>query len=304
MRVIVVMCCVPSLAFASGFYMTENGSKALMQGGAFGAEADDVTALVLNPAGLAQLGGLNFAADLELLSHSVSFQRFDPGFDPNNPPASLVSSVSNTAGIFPLPFLGASYGFDVFGHRVSVALGIYGPPGPGKYTFPDPDYTKVNGKYVTNPKKAAPQRYSLIENNIVIVYPTLSVAVEATPRMFFGGSLQIMYAQAHFKQAVYSGLVTPMRLADEDPLFDSTVTVDATAPPTLTGILGALFKPFDWLAIGFSLRPPIALHASGTLTFNLGEAATGLNTKVTGNLKVGAKVTIEYRMIATNVAVK
>ena len=28
------------------------------------------------------------------------------------------------------------------------------------------------------------------------------------------------------------------------------------------------------------------------------------DTKVTGNLKVGAKVTVEYRMIATNITVK
>ncbi|PYQ50926.1 MAG: hypothetical protein DMF59_09425 [Acidobacteria bacterium] len=34
------------------------------------------------------------------------------------------------------------------------------------------------------------------------------------------------------------------------------------------------------------------------------ELARDANTKVNGNLKVGAKVTIEYRMIATNVVVK
>lgn len=34
------------------------------------------------------------------------------------------------------------------------------------------------------------------------------------------------------------------------------------------------------------------------------ELARDANTKVTGNLKVGAKVMIEYRMIATNVTVK
>jgi len=34
------------------------------------------------------------------------------------------------------------------------------------------------------------------------------------------------------------------------------------------------------------------------------ELARDASTKVNGNLKVGAKVTIEYRMIATNVVVK
>ncbi|HYS52361.1 MAG TPA: hypothetical protein VER58_01190 [Thermoanaerobaculia bacterium] len=34
------------------------------------------------------------------------------------------------------------------------------------------------------------------------------------------------------------------------------------------------------------------------------ELARDANTKVTGNLKVGAKVTIEYRMTATSVVVK
>jgi hypothetical protein len=34
------------------------------------------------------------------------------------------------------------------------------------------------------------------------------------------------------------------------------------------------------------------------------ELARDANTKITGNLRVGAKVTIEYRMIATTVKVK
>ncbi len=34
------------------------------------------------------------------------------------------------------------------------------------------------------------------------------------------------------------------------------------------------------------------------------ELARDANTKVNGNLKVGAKVTIDYRMIATNIVVK
>jgi len=34
------------------------------------------------------------------------------------------------------------------------------------------------------------------------------------------------------------------------------------------------------------------------------ELARDANTKVNGNLKVGAKVTIDYRMVATNVTVK
>src|SRR5438876_3763475 len=106
MRALVLICCLPAAAIASGFYMSENGTKTLLQGGAFTAEADDVTAMVHNPAGLAQLPGLNFAADLQLLSHAVSFTRQDPGPTPMNPP---VNTVDNAGGIFPLPFLGVSY---------------------------------------------------------------------------------------------------------------------------------------------------------------------------------------------------
>src|SRR4051812_7455936 len=100
---IIAALCVTS-AHAAGFYFGENGSKALLQGGAFTGQADDLTAIYFNPAGLARMDGFNFLVDADLIQHDVSFSRLDPGFDANNPPTTGLRTVTNTGGLFFLPF--------------------------------------------------------------------------------------------------------------------------------------------------------------------------------------------------------
>jgi hypothetical protein len=201
--------------------MTENGTKTLLEGGAFVGEADDVSAMAHNPAGLSQLRGFNFIADGQLLLHDVTFQRLDAPFDPANPPMSNVQPVSNTGGPFFLPMVGVSYGLPVFDRTLTIALGVYGPPSVGHYAFPEPDYTKdtSTGKYTMDPRKYAPQRYTLVENTIFIVYPTLSVSYAFHPRFSFGISLQPVIGSFAFKQAVTSGhrLIRVQAGGDEQP---------------------------------------------------------------------------------------
>jgi long-chain fatty acid transport protein len=297
---------VATSAQASGFYFGDNGSKALLQGGAFTAQADDLTAIMYNPAGLAQLDGVQFAIDAQLINHDTSFKRQDPGFDPNNPSA-LPNTVTNTGGIFFLPFIGASYALNLMDHRLTLALGVYGPPSDGRYNYgagpngePDicatdaagvktcrpaePNYAKdANGKYIQSPRKYAPARYSLINNDIIIIYPSFSAAFQIHRRFSVGISLQLVVSKFMFRQALYSGLSTPTTQAGEDPLFDSLVTVNLDGKVNFTGIVGAMFSPLDNLQFGASFRPPIPIRANGTLALELGEAAQGLNSVVTGD---------------------
>ncbi|MDD1713499.1 MAG: hypothetical protein LUQ69_10075, partial [Methanoregulaceae archaeon] len=49
---------VAGTARASGFYFGDEGAKAMAQGGAFTGQADDMTALMYNPAGLARQSGI------------------------------------------------------------------------------------------------------------------------------------------------------------------------------------------------------------------------------------------------------
>ncbi|MCC6336808.1 MAG: outer membrane protein transport protein [Myxococcales bacterium] len=256
---------VAGSARASGFYFGDNGAKAMMQGGAFTAQADDLTAIMYNPAGLAQLDGWSFAADVQLLNHQVNFLRQDPGFDPANP-NTLVNTVDNgKSGLFFLPFLGGSYGFKVAGRTLTVSLGVYGPPSQGRYVFPAPNYTKEMSRYLESPRRFSPQRYSLISNDIIILYPSLSLAYAIHPRFMVGASAQLVVSHFTFKQAISADPTNPMTQLAENPEFDALVDVNVSGQVGFTGIFGVLARPLDWLSLGASVRPPIPMKATGSL---------------------------------------
>ncbi len=308
-----IVCAVP--ARASGFYFGDNGSKALIQGGAFTAQADDLSAMQYNPAGLAQQRGLSFLLDGQLMSHSVSFLRQDNGYDPANP-STLIRPVSNTGGAFLLPMVGLSYGFPIGPRTLSVTLGVYGPPSVGRYRLPEPNYTKgADGKFVDDPRRAAPQRYTLINNDILIYYPTLSVAMDVHPKFLIGASFQLVGAHFSFRQALFAGDaigLNPMRQLEEDATYDAVAKIDLTGRVGFTGVLGALYKPLSWLAIGASVRPPVPIRATGTMDLTLSDTFKSFGASVSGNqaeftlalpleIRVGARFTPPVRGLGVNV---
>lgn len=267
--------------FAAGFNFGENGTKALLQGGAFAGQADDLSAIMHNPAGLAQQSGFNFLVDAQLLNHATTFWRMDPGFDVSNP-QSLANPVSNQGGLFFSPFLSASYNFARFGPKLTVAWGLYGPPSVGRYSYPSVSFDEA-GKYTDNPRKISPQRYSFLNNDVKILFHTLSAAYELHRVVQVGASFQIVQSSFFLRRALYSGLFEPKTQREELPAFDSVTTTDMSGSPTFTAIIGVLVKPHDDLSIGASFRPQVPLRASGKLLIELGENARAFNTQVTGD---------------------
>ncbi|MHB8873993.1 MAG: OmpP1/FadL family transporter [Myxococcaceae bacterium] len=301
-RAVLFFLVASSPALGSGFYFGENGTKALSQGGAFAGQADDLTAIQHNPAGLAQQEGYGFLLDVQLLRHDVSFLRKDPG----GVTFSGTNQIQNAPGAFLLPNLGVGYGTQLWNRRFTFAFGVYGPPSVGKYGYPAPNYADkdpTTGRYVNNPRKWAPQRYGLIENDVIILYPSLSAGYEVHPMVSFGASVQYVYSSMMFEQAVYSGLFEPKLQRDEEPTFDSIVRVTLQGKPTVTGILGVMVKPAKGLSIGASFRPAVPVKASGKFNIALGDTATALNTVVTGDqadfaltLPMEAKLGVRYEV--------
>ena len=278
-----------------------------MQGGAFAGQADDLTAIMYNPAGLAEMSGVNFLVDAALLNHDVSFTRLDNGFDPANPPKSLANPVTNTAGPSFLPFVGVSNAFMLGSRRLTVGLGIYGPPSVSRYNFggatvckgtPErcgpqwPNYDRATtadaqGRfpYLEDPRRSAAGRYQLINNDVKVLYPTLAAAFEVHRRFQVGVSLQYVYSSFTFRQTLYAdaGLTRPTRQIEEEPTYDSEVSVKLEGKPNFSAIVGAMVRPLDNLSIGASLRGQIPIRASGKLGLNLGETALAINSVVTGD---------------------
>jgi long-chain fatty acid transport protein len=280
------MWCAALSARGSGFYFGDNGAKAMVQGGAFTAQADDLTAMQYNPAGLTALQGYSFLADLNVLRHDVTFWRQDLGFDPASP-STLATTVGNTPSPFLVPFLGVGFGAPVFGRRLTVALGVMAPPSQGRNQFPAPNTAKKDdGTFVASPSKYAPQRYALISNDIVIAYPTLSLAYEVHPRFQVGLSAQLVVSRFAQSQSLYGGDTLglfPQTLAKENPDYDATVAIDLPGETGFTGILGVMARPTDWLSLGASVRPPIPFKARGAMRIGLSDYFQKNGAKVEGD---------------------
>ncbi len=291
----VVFCLVAwaSASRASGFYFGDNGAKAMVQGGAFTAQADDVSAMQHNPAGLTQLRGLSLLVDTNVMNNTVTFWRQDPGWNPEMP-STLMEQVSRSGSnlgagtLFASPMFGASYGFELFGRSATVALGLFAPPAVGKNEYPAPFYAREapddpTSRYVRNPRRFSPNRYMLVRQDIVIAFPTLSLAYDLHPKVQAGVSLQLVLSQFDFEQAVYSGLTDPSRSTEEDPTFDTVVTANLAGRPGVTGIAGVMVRPTEALSFGASVRPPLPIVARGRLSFALGERARSLGAQVMGD---------------------
>lgn len=293
--------CAAGFAQASGFYLGDNGAKASMLGGAFTAQADDVTAMQYNPAGLARMPGVSLLVDSNVLRHTVTFSRQDPGFDPANP-STLINTVSNRPDPFLLPFFGASYGFKLFNRTATVGLGLFAPPSQGRYEYPQPNYeVNDNGAYVENPRRYAPQRYALIRNDIIIAYPTLSLAYEITPWLQVGVSAQLTLSNFAQTQTMYGGDAlgdNPMTQLRENPNYDATVAIDLQGLVGFTGILGVMVRPTDWLSFGASVRPPIPFKGRGKMTVDLPKFFQDAGATVVG--RDGGSCSTEAQRTQTN----
>ncbi|MGV3620162.1 MAG: OmpP1/FadL family transporter [Archangium sp.] len=282
--------CLAASAQASGFYFGDNGAKAMTMGGAFTAQADDLTAMFYNPAGLTQLRGFSFLADVQILRHQVKFSRQDEGWDPNNP-STRIDTVSSQTSPYFLPFAGVSYGVPIGPRTLTIALGLIAPPSQGRYDYPTPNYTQtescMSGNcYEERPNKFAPQRYALVNTDILIAYPTLSVAFDPFPWLQIGASLQLTVSHFKQQQVLYGGdvvLDNPQRQLLENPDYDAMVTIDLPGQVGVTGILGVMVRPVDWLSFGASIRPPINFKARGKMTVDLPAYFTNLGASVNGD---------------------
>jgi long-subunit fatty acid transport protein len=308
----------PVVAFASGTDIPDQGAVAAGRGGAFTADASDASALYYNPAGFTQQRGFNFDLDLSLFNRSVSFQRTDANGMTLGPKE---QTVSNSAGFFPVPMLAVEYGLPVAGRTLAIALGAVGPSAIGQYSYPAPDYTTAMGSagpyYVNDPRYDAPQRYTLVNSNLLVFYPTLSLAYEILPKspdrpvwLSVAASLQYIYSSLHIEQSVFGGqalffsnsppgcnpsppsppppgtvLCGPQSMRDEDPRYDILATMNVKGGPQFTGNFGALVGIGDSIQIGAYVQLGYHLADTGTLNLDLSNLnqSLGFNAKQNGN---------------------
>jgi long-chain fatty acid transport protein len=107
-----VLICITSLAFGSGFSIYEHGAKGTAMGGAFIAQANDPTAIFYNPAGITALKGTQFGLGVTVIM---------PQFDFTGPSPSTTKTDAEKLTFFP-PHLYITHQFN---EQWSAGFGFY-----------------------------------------------------------------------------------------------------------------------------------------------------------------------------------
>ncbi len=245
--------CIPAVAQAAGLEAPENGAEVLARGGTAVAVTGTAYGVEFNPATLADVPFLDVHVDMRLVSNSVSFTRA-----PLTGQGTTFSPVSNSAGIFASP--GVYVAFHPKNLPLGFGVGVFGPPGVGIYTFPDPRKLVQNLSYA-DADAASGQRYSLIANNALILLPTISVSWKIVDWVSIGLSIQEARAEINTSQAVASASLGGMESVDSDAY--ATVSASGFSLPIF--VPGVLFQPVRGLTIGGQFRPGFQLKLNGTV---------------------------------------
>lgn len=131
---VVALLLAPTIALGSGFALFEHGARGVAMGGAFGATANDPTALYYNPAGLAFLEGTQVAAGAYFITLASDFKGANP-----YPGASY--KASQKSQIFYPPHI---YATGALSGNLRWGIGLNAPFGLG--TWWEDDFA---GKFIT-----------------------------------------------------------------------------------------------------------------------------------------------------------
>jgi len=221
-----------SLAFGSGFSIYEQGAKATAMGGAFIAQANDITAVFYNPAGLMNLEGTNVGTGVSIIMPQFGFQG-PTMMDPN-----LYTEAEKQ--IFPPVHF-------YIAHRVSenlsLGFGFYtlfglGSEWPGDWA----------GRVLAT--KSDVKTFALNPVMAFKITDNLSASIGAT----------YMLGQVTLEKSIYTGYET-------DTYVESKL--DATGDGVGVN-LGLQFKPIEGVTLGAIYRDDVLLtFDGGDATFKL-----------------------------------
>jgi long-chain fatty acid transport protein len=266
----------PLTAHAGGVFVGEAGTQAMERGGAFVAKADDPTAMSVNPAGLAKLARAQLYLGANLLNYSLSYKRAgvypaqqrgpgEPAYVGTEYP-----TVENEATFQPIPYVA---GGGMVGD-LALAIGVFAPPG-----VPNREFPCVAGDEFCRMDESgapAPQRYDVVDQHALVVYPSIAAAYRLHERVDIGArfSWGIASIEArNFPWSTANRTEDPLREAD----FDASVS-DAFVP---TFGAGVLIRPTDFLEVGAAYSYKSQVRAQGTGNARLGpEVLPGLQSQI------------------------
>ena len=282
---------VPDTAHTAGFEVGENTAKSTARGGTGVVNTSDPSAIYFNPALLGRVDGSQVLLSSNFLTMDLNFERADLFVEPGDEPDQTFDPVTNQTGIFPAPFVTAS--FDLGPEEFSLAAGIYGPPAFGNPCYGDLD----DGECVPQERGAA--RGMVVETDMVVIYPSVGASytfdLDGDRELDIGLTASLAYQTSDF--AVVAEATSPSTPWREDPNREAFIRGENLTGIAPTGILGIAYSegPFRLAA---SYRPPISWDLTGRaevdypayldgLSPSLSDDTIRLQTNQAGSLRLG-----------------
>jgi long-chain fatty acid transport protein len=294
----------PLAARGGGFEIPDNGTEALGRGGAFVAKADDGTALYYNIAGLARQRGTRVTIDSNFLFHGTDFTRSGmyPGTMNDAWAGKPYPTISDSESLFIAPMLGISTDFGWF-KRWTFGFGLYGPPSIGKHNYGVADQTKsevATVKLADGTLAPAPSRYDVSRLNLLIIEPTLGAAFHVNDVFDVGAGLQLIYATFDLANANLTPLGGVCQGGPDVPACDAYGALK-TSGIAWGYTLSTLVHPANWMDIGWTYRPQIDVHTTGTLhaesppgLMAFPDATASFDTQMPAEMRVAVRFASHY----------
>ena len=275
--------CVPLLGSAllasaaraeGGYYSGILGARASGRGGAFTAKADDLSAVSLNPAGLAKLDSRLFQIGNEASYNSYTYTRAPARDCGNTDPRSCSAPYhvfykvkNSTPWQALLPMLGATSNFGL--KDWGFALAAFAPPGISKENFP----------------QDGGQRYMMLSREAIILTYAASAAWKYQDVFGIGVTAEWIHVPRLNYSLVIDGSVFSQAANPVSSPLDILATTKGSSLFTYNAILGAWYRPLPFLEFGLSGQVvPTSIVTHSTLS------VTPLGTDITSvDLTRGSK---------------
>ncbi len=258
---------MPQTTSAGGIVVPGAGPSAQPRAGAFVASADDPTAIGHNPAGFAKLDGTQISLGANFVNFDLSYQRFgnyelsvddrEPGDFEGLPYPEVTDKSKPSVGIGSyqmLPIIAFSTDFGRPDLPFRFGGGVFTPQG---YTAREFDEEiAIDGATDLAP---GPQRYDSIEQEAVVIQPSLVFAYRALENLDLGVRASWGWGRLKGKKTVWG-----VRNYDESRGQDSLFALEKATDRFVPGFsVGVLYRPSPMFEVGGAYNSALKMHAAG-----------------------------------------
>lgn len=253
----------------SGYWIPLWGPRDTARGGAFMAQADDLTAVQHNPANMASFRGLQTYISLGMINTASTINYYNRPFSTYSnveDPTRYDYKVTNTAKTFFNPNLVISNDFGL--KKWNFSFAVYGPYAPN-YDY-DQNCSGSKAPLCAN-------RYSLYNSSMVLVNGQFGIAYQPIKELSIGIGLKLTYVNFQYNLDLVGSGGALGSLIDEEAKnggADINIDFDATDPINFNFNFGITYKPTRWLTLAATYQSPIDIDATGDAKATIYDTST------------------------------